>query len=100
MPITFQIEDETGNQEGSGFDDIQNRLEHALPNDQTPLLNGVDFYGDTVFNRLQCKRLLNEIGTLMSVTSDPEVHPVLNALAGMAQECSSGVHLYLRLIGD
>jgi len=64
------------------------------------MLSDVDTYGDTVFNRLQCTRIILELSLLRSKTTDEVEHGLLSALTDMAYQCERGVHLYLRFVGD
>lgn len=60
----------------------------------------IDPYGDTIFNHLQVRDLLDEWDRLARfATSDPEK----KALAGvkqLAEHCLEAPHRYLRFYGD
>jgi len=70
-----------------------------LEADRFPLLSGVDPYGDTVFNRRQMDRLLDELAALIPGVSS-EQQRMLTALSLMCERCRSAVHHYVWFVGD
>jgi hypothetical protein len=83
--------------------------------DHFVLLQAIDDYGDTVFNRLQMPRLLRELQTLRLHVEDPEYQPFLfvqqpaqrrealkmiDELLALAPRVAGDVHTYLRLVGE
>ena len=86
--------------EGAG---APGRLDVLLPGHDDlnfPLLRFVDSYGDTVFNGMQCRALLEEIASLAKGARSEADHLVLDQLSEMAGVVADGVHLYLRCVGD
>jgi hypothetical protein len=84
-------------------DDPANHLHRLLPvSDDTEyvLVNCIDWYGDTVFNRLQMPRFLTEWAKLRRealVDGGADLHA---KVAAMAERCGKEVHLYLKFQGD
>ena len=66
MPSTVQVIDESGGTraEGAGARGHGDLLLPSYDNLSFPLLRFVDPYGDTVFNGLQCRALLEEFTCL------------------------------------
>lgn len=75
-------------------------LRELLPAGDCSLLSGIDFYGDTVFNRIQMNDLLPELTKLKAnkLTSAQIAH--VSAIEQLALKCKQEVHLYLKFIGD
>ena len=73
-------------------------LERAMP-DQ-PRLAEIDWYGDTIFNRLQMTRFLSEWQSAAKHCESAEEKELVNRVKALAQRCEDGVHLYLKFIGD
>lgn len=69
-----------------------------------PLLRGVDEYGDTYFNSLQCKYLVGEVEALRPlVGDDPALVEAVECLLRMAEVVASeahAVHQQLCFVGD
>ena len=64
------------------------------------LINGIDFYGDTVFNRLQAPRLIGEWQRLVRLSSSDEERVFLETVLRLIERCQDEVHRYLKFIGD
>jgi hypothetical protein len=67
---------------------------------QFPMLASIDWYGDTVFNRLQIKRFLAEWETLFVKASTPEENSLLEEIKQLSLRSLKDVHLYVVFIGD
>jgi hypothetical protein len=65
-----------------------------------PLLAEIDWYGDTVFNRLQVPRFLSHWQTLANQSQSPDELRLVEDVKELAVRCEGSVHLYLRFIGD
>jgi hypothetical protein len=63
-------------------------------------LGEIDWYGDTTFNRLQIPRFLTEWETLAQYSKSAEEAKVVAEVRRLAECCASGVHLYLKFVGD
>jgi hypothetical protein len=67
----------------------------------TPLLIGVDPYGNTVFNRMQIERQLpTEVRYLRGRLTDAEHIAMLDELERLMAVAGETVHRYLWFIGD
>ena len=64
------------------------------------MLAAVDWYGDTIFNRLQMDRFLSEWEILKQRSSTSEEAALIEKVKELALRCLSGTHLYLAFIGD
>jgi hypothetical protein len=83
--------------------DPSNHLRRLLPSSDDPgyvLLNYVDWYGDTVFNRLQMPRFLDEWRRLRDAALADGAVDLHAKVTAMAERCSAEVHLYLKFQGD
>jgi hypothetical protein len=74
------------------YDDIKERNYYFL--------QGIDPYGDTIFNSLQMLRFLEEWDWLTAKASTNEEREFLAKVRRMAERCRDEVHLYLKFIGD
>ncbi|HEY8728482.1 MAG TPA: hypothetical protein VIL94_02790, partial [Acidothermaceae bacterium] len=63
MPISVQVRKESGIVVVAL--DVPYDAPSGVDAERFPLLSGVDPYGDTVFNRLQMSRLMDEVHQLM-----------------------------------
>jgi hypothetical protein len=73
-------------------------LERSLVDE--PRLAEIDWNGNTIFNRLQMPRFLSEWQTLANHSQSPEEAKLVSEIRELAERCESGVHLYLKFIGD
>src|SRR5215470_10399154 len=73
-------------------------MERSLSDD--PLLAEIDWYGDTVFNRMQIPRFLSSWLVLRRQVQNEEEAKIVDEVKALAEECQSGVHLYLKFVGD
>ena len=82
--------------------DPQNLLHRLLERSITiePLLAEIDWYGDTVFNRLQIPRFLSHCQTLASQSQSPDELRIIEDVKKLAVRCGGSVHLYLKFVGD
>jgi hypothetical protein len=60
----------------------------------------IDCYGDTVFNRIQMTRFLEEWTYAESQAETEYEKALASAVRRMATRCRDEVHLYLKFIGD
>jgi hypothetical protein len=77
-------------------------LNHLLPLEDPgfPLLCNVDPYGNTIFNGLQMRPLLEELDRLAGNSMRDEEKKVLEEIRELAIQCRDHSHTYLRFIGD
>ena len=102
MPVTIQLQDEEGNaievlEEGG------DRLVQAiriLSEQPYLLLHGLDPWGDTTFNGLQSRKLVDELSTLLDQELAPETRKVVLEVRRLATIARDDVHTYLKFIGD
>ena len=102
MGLGITLQDELGAELGTVVDP-KNALGKLLPEHDDPahpMLASIDFYGDTVFNRMQMDRFLAEWTDVAARANTPEEKELVSAIAGMAHRCQDEVHLYLKFIGD
>lgn len=64
------------------------------------MLGTVDWYGDTVFNRLQMRQFISEWDALQQRASTPDEAALIEKVKELALRCKSEPHLYLAFIGD
>jgi hypothetical protein len=101
MPISVALQ----NIHGKKFKEVVPTtvvLNRLLPfeNPRFPLLCYVDPYGNTIFNGLQMRPLLEELDRLADECESDEEKEVLTQIRGLAVECRDHTHLYIRFIGD
>lgn len=83
-------------------EDPKNILHQLLPSedDSYQHLRFIDWYGDTVFNRLQIRPFLSEWDRLTESAQTPDETSLLTRVRELALRCSQEPHLYLRFCGD
>jgi hypothetical protein len=64
------------------------------------LLDWVDFYGETVFNQIQIRTVLDELRRLKPYARTPIDERTYDRLIGLAELVENNVHTYLVFIGD
>lgn len=102
MGITLALKQEDGTVLAE-FSDERNVLHRILPEagDRAfPYLSCVDWYGDTVFNKLQAPRLIEELRSLRIGPDDAESKRIIGAIIELATRVKEGTHLYLVFVGD
>jgi hypothetical protein len=102
MGITIRLEGENGDVRAS-IEDPTNVLHRLLPecgDMRFHCLQYVDRYGDTVFNRPQAPRLIEELGWLVLDRTRAEDVRVVEGIRALAERVRDNVHLYLRFYGD
>lgn len=102
MGITVKLEAEDGH-EIQRVEDPANVLHRALSEQGTSTLcwaRTIDWYGDTVFNRLQAGLLREEWVMLIRSAADETSKEVLEQIDKLLQKCASGNHIYVKFYGD
>ncbi len=102
MGLDIVLEDENGGQLASTADP-QNHLHRLLPDiadTSFALIRYIDWYGDTVFNRLQMEDFLEEWARLYEKAEADAERKVLREVESLASKCADDLHTYLRFIGD
>ncbi len=101
MAIDVILQTEMGEKKDEALD-IHYSLAPLWPcGDQSfPLLQYIDPYGSTVFNRPQMPEVQKELDILISSASSDEQRDVLRRIRNLAVRCQEKPHLFLRFIGD
>jgi len=83
--------------------DPSNLLHRVLPSPEDTSFQWVttiDWYGDTVFNRVQAAKARCEWQRLVGSCREPEALALLQRIDGLFERCASEVHLYVKFCGD
>jgi hypothetical protein len=102
MGLGISLQDELGTELDTVIDP-KNLLGKLLPEQDDPahpMLGSIDFYGDTVFNRMQMGRFLAEWADIAAKAGTLEEKTLVTTVGELARRCQDGVHLYLKFIGD
>jgi hypothetical protein len=103
MGIDALLTDERGKIEAEVLDPL-NRLSKlfiAIPELQSMCrIPYIDPYGDTVFDRLQVGRFLEEWVQVVNLASSADEKVQVTAIRALAIRCRDSAHLYLKFIGD
>ncbi len=102
MGLTIALQTARGENAGV-VHDPRNLLHRLLPpfEDKTfECLRYVDWYGDTVFNRLQMDSFLGDWQRIENNANSSEESEILQRVRDLATRCKEEPHLYLRFIGD
>lgn len=102
MGLTIMVETEDGERIEQIADPL-NLLHQLLPShdDQAyQCLRYIDWYGDTVFNRLQMDTFLTELNGVRRATRSPAEIELLAQIEKLARRCQAEPHLYLKFYGD
>jgi hypothetical protein len=102
MSLCITIEGENGKVVEALLDE-KNLLRNLLPSGSGQphtLLDYVDPYGNTIFNRLQMNQFLSEWENVAARAHTAEEKALVAGVKALAQRCEAGVHLYLKFIGD
>jgi hypothetical protein len=98
MPWNVRLEDEDG-----GVVDEVFTIFGFIPGNEHSifcLIEGIDPYGDTVFNRPQMKRFMDEWQKLENAAKIASQLEKWIAVKSLARRCQSEPHTYLRFVGD
>jgi hypothetical protein len=83
--------------------DPMNHLHRLLPGPEDPayvLVNFIDWYGDTIFNRLQMPRFVVEWARLRDAAVSIGAADLHSRVIAMTERCNAEVHVYLKFQGD
>jgi hypothetical protein len=100
--LTIVLESEDG-RAIAAVEDIKNRLHDLLPNhddDRFQVIRFIDWYGDTVVNRVQAATFLQEWETLRKKANSKEDQDLVFAIRELALRLQAEPHLYLKFYGD
>lgn len=102
MGLHIALETERG-QTIEAISDPTNLLHRLLPSlddSSYQCLRLIDWYGDTVFNRLQMETFLAEWERLSRTARTIEEKELAVHIANLARRCLNEPHLYLKFYGD
>jgi len=100
--MSIVLETESG-EELARIEDPKNLLHLILPRSDDSsftCLRYVDWYGDTVFNRLQMEVVQMEWDRLETRVQTPEAKVLYDRVRDLAQRAQEEEHLYLKFYGD
>lgn len=103
MGLVIKLQTDFGQLIGDSVIDRDNLLHQLLPAHDDPsyqCLCFVDWYGETVFNRMQMKVLLAELERIRHTADTVEGRDLLERIANLAQQGQVKPHRYLRFVGD
>jgi len=102
MGITVVLEDERGTAL-STVEDQANLLHRLLPNPKDVsfhTLRFIDWYGDTVINRLQLETFIQEWDRIAQDAQTEEEQSLLCRIRDLATKGQQQQHTYLKFYGD
>lgn len=102
MGLTIVVEYEDG-ERAKEVGDPTNILHATLPPENHPnfhCLNRIDWYGDTIFNRLQMQDVRKELENIIKETKSTEKVSLLRQILELVACVEESPHRYLRFIGD
>ena len=99
VPITVTLETERG-ETLVVLDEPYPEPAAASDSSRFPLLDGIDPYGDTAFNRLQMPRLADELHDLLTPEEGSQHSSCLTQIALLCQRGATRPHQYLWFTGD
>lgn len=103
MGLFIALETENGNKL-ERVEDGKNILHRILPsktNDSYKLIHFIDWYGDTIFNRVQMEALLSDLQILIkNKVHAKEETDLVHSIIKMCERCLNEPHLYVKFYGD
>jgi len=103
MPIVVMLKDERGSRLGEYVNDSIGVIVNSLPDvdDCTySCVRFIDPYGNTVFNPLQAKVMIDEWDRLKESFSEKDAEILWTDVRSLIVHCANEVHVYLWFIGD
>lgn len=102
MGLTVVLETERGEPIEQVLDpgNLLHRLLPSHDDSSYQCVRFIDWYGDTVFNRLQMEQFLAEWKRLYNAAECKEERELLLAIEKLAHRCQTEAHLYLKFYGD
>ena len=102
MGLFIALEKENGDklQEVEDSKNILHRILPSQPNDAYRLIQFIDWYGDTTFNRIQIDTLLNDLNILESNIRNKEEIELVQSIKIICTRCLDEPHLYVKFYGD
>jgi hypothetical protein len=101
MGFVIVVENEDG-ERLTAVEDPVNLLGRLIPanSKRFPLIGFIDPYGDTVFNRLQTMRFLEEWQYVVEAAQTEEEKDIVTRVMSLAARVRDEPHLYLKFHGD
>jgi hypothetical protein len=101
MGLKITLEDEFGVPLETVFDptNLLHRLLRPYQGHES-LLGQIDWYGNTVFNRIQMPLFLSAWRTLTQEARTAAELALLDQVMLLAKRCEDEVHIYIKFIGD
>lgn len=102
MGLDIYLQDEDGEVLDSMLDpaSILPRLLPSYDEETSLCLRYIDPGGDTVFNNLQMRPLIEEFDVVLQRVKGKEEEAFVTRIIEMARRCRDEVHLYLKFCGD
>lgn len=102
MGLNIVVESEDGEVLEQVMDpkNILHRSFSRASEEQSTIIRYIDWYGETVFNRLQMEPFLQEWRHLLQTSLSNEERVLLETIERFAATVENDVHLYLRFSGD
>jgi len=103
MAISVVLRDEMCNDIGEAIHDSDDVIRFCLPDYSDaayPCLRFIDPYGDTIFNPLQARAVLDEWDRLYRAFCDHNADALWTDVRKLIVLCSEEPHTYLKFIGD
>jgi hypothetical protein len=102
MGLAVRVETEDGSRIAEVLDptNVLHRLLPSEDDDTYHCLRYVDWYGNTVFNRLQMETVLRELDRIRLAVHGAGELELLDRLKELAHRCEAEPHLYLKFYGD
>ncbi len=100
LVVELQTEDGTAVARVEDPTNILHKLLPSADDNSSVCLRFIDWYGDTVFNRLQMEGFLAEWRRLRKPELSSEAEELLTRIEVLARRCRSEPHFYLKFVGD
>jgi len=102
MGLVITVESENCTRLGEILDstNILHRLLPSHDDESYHCLRYVDWYGDTVFNRLQMETVLGELDRIRLHARESGEEDLVDRVKELARRCQAEPHLYLKFYGD
>jgi hypothetical protein len=102
MGLAISLETEQGEKIGI-VADIHNWLLTQLKRpdlSETHCLRYLDPWGNTIFNHLQMRDLMEDLMRVRNLVTNTEQSELLDKIEEFAKRCTEGIHLYVKFSGD
>lgn len=103
MPISVVLQDESGNRISEYITESMGVIFHSLPDldDCTySCVRFIDPYGNTIFNPIQAKVMIDEWDRLKESFLEKDAQKLWDDVRSLIVRCANELHVYLWFIGD